>query len=161
MWEKVYICTFGDDNVSSVSETVSEVFNQVTVSRMMDTTFGLTYTSDKKGAELVPYEPIEDVTFLKRSFKRDLSWKGGWVAPLAKDSFLYIPYWFRNSRDPVGDMLRNSELMLGELSLHDQALWEEYYPEIADFFQFNDLELPYNTRASARDVMSTRSDVWF
>nr|APG76687.1 hypothetical protein 1 [Beihai picorna-like virus 78] len=162
MWDKVFINTFGDDNVCSVSETVSEVFNQVTVSKLMKDIFNLTYTSDKKGAELIPYEDIEKVTFLKRSFKRDGHMgSGGWVGPLARDSFLYIPYWYRNNRDPQGDLLRNIEHMLGELCLHEPDEWDKYYQPLFAWASYNDLTLPFSNREAARDWISTRTDVWY
>lgn len=161
MWDNVFICTFGDDNVNAVSDAVSEVFNQVTVAELMKRLFNLTYTSDKKGQELVPYAPIEEVTFLKRSFKRDDLSEGCWVAPLAFDSFLYIPYWFKNPRDLTGDIKRNMEQMFGELCLYDACEWEPRYATVEAWATEAGITMPFLTREAARDWIKTRTDVWY
>lgn len=161
MWENVFICTFGDDNVNAVSDSVSEVFNQVTVAEHMKRLFNLTYTSDKKGEELVPYAPIEEVTFLKRSFKRDDLSEGCWVAPLAFDSFLYIPYWFKNPRDLTGDIKRNMEQMFGELCLYDACEWDSRYATVEAWATEAGITMPFLTREAARDWIKTRTDVWY
>lgn len=161
MWDHVELVTYGDDNVNAVDDTVAEVFNQVTVAEAMRDLFHLTYTSDKKGEELVKYETINDVTFLKRSFKRDPEGSGGWVAPLDKNSFLYVPYWFRNPRDVEGDLKANIEQMLGELCLYDQATWDEYYAKLVEFAHEAELTLPCQTRESTREWVFARSDAWY
>jgi hypothetical protein len=163
MWSKAFIVTFGDDNVNSVNDSVAEVFNQVTVSQKMKELFNLDYTSDKKGEALVPYEALESVTFLKRTFRHDPDiGSGGWVAPLALSSFLYVPYWSRNKRDEKGDVLNNLQNSLGEMSLHPPEVWDEYYPKLASWAQEVDFGiLPFSHRSEARDWVSTRTDVWF
>lgn len=161
MWDNVFICTYGDDNVNAVSDAVSEVFNQVTVAKLMKDLFNLDYTSDKKGQELVPYAPIEEVTFLKRSFKRDDLCEGGWVAPLAIDSFLYIPYWFKNPRDVAGDLNRNMEQMFGELCLYDVEDWDLRYAQVEAWVIEAGMTMPFLTREAARDWIKSRTDVWY
>lgn len=161
MWEHVYICTYGDDNANAPDDTVADVFNQVTVSKLMEEMFGLTYTSDKKDAELVPYEEIDALTFLKRTFKRDPEASGGWAAPLDPQSFLYTPYWFKNPRDLHGDLTKNVEQMQGELCLHDPALWDEYQAKLLDFSCRENFALPFWTRDSAREWVLNRGDAWY
>jgi hypothetical protein len=161
MWTHVYMCTFGDDNISGVSDTVSEVFNQVTVAGAMKELFGLTYTSDKKGEELVPYESIDKVTFLKRTFKQDSDGSGGWVAPLDPNSFLYVPYWFKNPRDVAGDLYNNIEQMQGELCLHEPEMWDRYHALLQDFSAREGIALPFQTREAARQWVLSRSDAWY
>jgi hypothetical protein len=111
MWKRVCFVTFGDDNVNSVDDELKDEFNQVSVAKYMTELFDLTYTAGDKSGEFVPYKTLEEVTFLKRSFVSDDDEGGliasnvnlGWVAPLAKESFLFEPYWYKNSRDPTGD----------------------------------------------------------
>lgn len=163
MWEKAFIVTFGDDNVNSAHDSVAELFNQVTVSEKMKELFNLDYTSDKKGADLVAYGSIEEVTFLKRSFLRDHDiGSGGWVAPLALDSFLYVAYWSRNKRNEKGDVLNNLQNSLGEMSLHPPSVWDTYFPMLSEWAERVDFGLlPFTKRQEARDWVSTRTDVWF
>jgi hypothetical protein len=160
MWKHVFLQTFGDDNINSVADHLTEVFNQVTVAESMMELFGLTYTSDKKGEALKPFEGLEEVTFLKRRFKPDPEASGGWSAPLEPASFMYIPYWFKNPRDPAGDLGKNVELMLGELSLHSADMWRDHHPVLEAVLEEEGIQVPFQTREAARAWMMTRADVW-
>lgn len=161
--DNVYFCTFGDDNVVGPSESVIEVFHQVSVSAKMQELFGLKYTSDKKGQDLVPTESLEEITFLKRSFKRDAMASGGISCPLDKESFMYVPYWYRSKTSCANDMLTNIKNLLGELSQHDESDWDEctstLFPWMASYDMFD--ELPFTTRDGAREWISDNADIWF
>lgn len=161
MWERVYIGTFGDDNITNVSDEVSEVFNQVTVARDMKKLFGLVYTAGSKTGELVPYTTLSSCTFLKRAFVRDSQGSGGWIAPLDPNSFLFSSYYYKNTRDPQSDMAHNLEEMLGELSLHSTEMWQQYH-----YIAFQILEkmgrVPrFISREGYRAMMRQRTDAWF
>ena len=169
-WQHAFTNTFGDDNLTAVDDTVCDAFNQVTVAEDMKELFDLTYTSGKKDAELVPFTDITDVTFLKRTFRRDndpaggLVWNTpnqGWVAPLAPESWLYEGYWYKNGRDPVGDVSRRIEHTLCEASMHNQEVWENVYPKLEDFCHRHGIDMPLTSRAAVRDHMKKRFDVWF
>lgn len=171
MWKHAYIVTFGDDNLTAVDDLICEIFNQVTVAKCMRDHFGLTYTPGNKSGVLVPYTHLEDVTFLKRSFRVDDSIINrllttcpeplGWVGPLDISSFLYIPYWYKNSRTPTEEIITRIEQMLCELSLHTEATWDKYYPTIATWCTENNVPLSYTSRAVTRTFVAQRMDVWF
>jgi hypothetical protein len=161
MWDRVYICTFGDDNTVNVSDTVSEVFNQETVAVKMWELFRMTYTSDKKDAELRPWTTIDDITFLKRTMVRADDADGGWVAPLAKESFMYTPYWYRSNKDPRGDMATNIKGMLEELSLHGRAAWDEHFDAVCGFCLDAGVPQEYQSYEQARQVVLSRNDAWY
>lgn len=170
MWKHVYIITFGDDNLVSVSDAVAEVFNQVTVAKFMKELFNLTYTSGRKDAELEPYTTIDKVTFLKRTFVIDDDKQGklidnvpnvGWVAPLALDSFLFEPYWYKNQRDMQGDLEQRIAHCLCELCLHPPEVWDEYFPKLQRWCDENGIELPFSNRFATRVHVKTRLELWF
>lgn len=171
MWKHAYIVTFGDDNISSVDDTVCDAFNQVTVEAAMRELFGLTYTPGNKSGVLVPYTTIENVTFLKRSFRVDDSIGNrllktcaqplGWVGPLDFSSFLYVPYWYKNSRTATAEMVTRIEQMLCELSLHTQDDWDSYHPKIMKWCSDNGVPLQYTSREQTRAFVAQRMDVWF
>jgi hypothetical protein len=161
MWDRVYIATFGDDNITNVSDSVSEVFNQVTVARDMQELFGLTYTSGSKDGLLRPYTILEECTFLKRRFVRNDLGSGGWIAPLEPSSFLYISYYYRNNRDMVGEVKNNLENTLGELALHDENMWNEYFPLVRQVMSDMGRVPDFESRSAYRDMMSARLDAWF
>lgn len=160
MWDRVYLCTYGDDNVAGVSDSVSEVFNQVTVAEMMKRKFNMVYTSDKKDAALLPYETIDDITFLKRGFVR-AECEGGWSAPLAMDSILYRTYFYKNERTFARDLSQNFNDVLMELSLHPEQCWNDKFVAVVDYCSRNGIELDITSRAQARELCFARNDVWF
>jgi len=67
--DNVHLMTYGDDNVLGVSRTASW-FNHTEIQRVL-ADHGVTYTMADKEAESVPYIPIRDVSFLKRSWRYD------------------------------------------------------------------------------------------
>jgi hypothetical protein len=160
MWDHVFICTFGDDNVVGADDDTIEVFNQVSVARMMKEKFNLTYTSDKKDAELKPYETINDITFLKRGFVESIV-DGGWIAPLAMDSILYRTYFYKSDRTALGDQAVNFKEALLELSLHPRSEWDARYHAAANYCRDVGIELPFNSYDQAREICLARTDVWF
>lgn len=170
MWKHVFINTFGDDNVSGVDDEVCEMFNQVTVAKAMGDLFGLTYTAGAKDGELVPYTDIYHVTFLKRRFVHDDIGEEaviggapylGWVGPLAKESFLYTPYFYRNNKSPLVDVQQNCEILQGELSLHSKEDWDVYNTKLVSWADRHGIKLKFSSRAAARAYIKTRFDVWF
>lgn len=161
MWDYAFINTFGDDNITNVSDKVAEVFNQVTVARDMDELFGLTYTAGSKTGELVPYTDLGSCTFLKRSFVRDVAGSGGWIAPIDIASHLYSCYYYKNKRDPNADMAHNLEEMLGELSLHGVQVWEQHSGVAFEILNHMGRVPRYMTREGYRSMMSQRLDAWF
>jgi hypothetical protein len=131
--------------------------------------FELDYTPGNKGDVLVPYTDIFNVTFLKRSFARDettnqLVLKSpflGWVAPLDLNSFLYEGYWYKNLRDPLGDLERRLNHMLCEAALHTPEIWEKYGATTIRWAQEKGVKFEYYTREECRHFVKTRFDVWF
>lgn len=169
MWDHCCVVTFGDDNITSVSEQRRDVFNQVSVASEMKTLFNLDYTAGNKSGTLVPYTDIHNVTFLKRSFAEDEPSNSliantpfvGWVAPLDPNSFLYEGYWYKNARAPMEDLKDRLNHTLGELALHPSHMWDEYAPKICSWADKNNISLDSRDRVSCRHNIKTRFDVWF
>lgn len=170
MWDNAYLCTFGDDNVNSVSDEKRDEFNQVTVAHWMKELFGLAYTAGHKDAQLVPYTSLDKVTFLKRSFLVDDDDAGGlivntpnngWVAPLALESFLYEGYWYKNSRDVSLDLVTRIEHSVLEMALHEQHVWDKYFPRLEEWCSRSGVCIGLKNRSAARNEVKTRFDVWF
>jgi len=67
--ELVRIVTYGDDNLLSISPKVIEWFNMHTLVKCMSS-FGMTYTTAQKTTEYEKFRSIDDVSFLKRYFRR-------------------------------------------------------------------------------------------
>ncbi len=63
------VLTYGDDNVYNVSSEVEE-FNHTSIAKML-ATIGVEYTMADKESESVPFIHIDDVSFLKRKWRKE------------------------------------------------------------------------------------------
>lgn len=161
MWDHVTLITYGDDNVNSVDDATCDKFNQFTVEADMKELFDLVYTSDTKDAVTDPYTTIDNVTFLKRSFKRDLFFEGGWICPLDRGSFMYTPYYTKSKSNPIGQLQSDFDVMLGELSLYgDSDEWNKVYERVVSYTG-GQIDLVHNSYQATREVMRSRTDVWY
>lgn len=79
----VALLTYGDDNAAGVSACVPW-FNHTAVSKVLGD-IGIVYTMADKEAESVPYIHINEVSFLKRTWRWDED-VGAYVAPIEEDS---------------------------------------------------------------------------
>jgi len=135
-----FICVLGDDNI--MSSSVSQ-FNQNFITSTMPV-FGQDYTDELKSTERMPdWRNIEEVTFLKRSFRWEPLFSR-MVAPLCKDTLFEILYWHKSQLPEEKQAAANLELVLREYSLHDPSEWNltrnmvdhvfkayGYYPEFS------------------------------
>jgi hypothetical protein len=62
--------TYGDDVICTAEDSVLSYFNRVTVATALSR-LGMKVTAASKGAELVPFEVLEELSFLKSKFKVD------------------------------------------------------------------------------------------
>lgn len=81
--DNVILMTYGDDNFMNVKEGC-DWFNHTAIQNFL-ASIGIKYTMADKEAESVPYIHIDDVSFLKRTFRYD-SDLDCYVAPLEHDS---------------------------------------------------------------------------
>jgi len=125
----VRMVNYGDDNLFSVSDNYITTFNQITITQTL-ASMGLTYTDEGKSGELIAHRSLDEVSFLKRGFRR-LS-GGLYRAPLALNTITEMCQWLRSSADPIGDCKSNVEQALFELSLHDQQVWTKWNTRIVD-----------------------------
>ena len=84
-FDDVNIMTLGDDHIMTVSNVCSN-FNHSNIQKIM-LDLGVDYTMAEKDAQTVPFIPLEQAPFLKRtfSFSQEL---GCYVAPLDKNSIV-------------------------------------------------------------------------
>lgn len=162
-WSCVFSATYGDDNVSNVSDVVADVFNQAAVSDIFWEEFGLVYTSADKTGVLGTVRPLHEMSFLKRGFRLE---GDRWLCPLELDSFLYTAYWCKNrrlEREIIVDVLENA---LEELSLHEETCWEQYSRAlIEELASRSTLSMPLPRvvpdRQSYQKLVLSRVDNWY
>lgn len=121
---------YGDDHVIGVSEKYTPTFNGVTFQEEC-TKLGIKYTSDTKSSEIAMRRTIDDVTFLKRSFRFDIR-LNRYVAPLALSTILETPYWTREGPGYFTTPVQAVDNALYELSLHDYDTFSLYAPKILE-----------------------------
>lgn len=67
MRRNIKFVTFGDDILMCISNEVSEIFNNITLQNFFSK-LNIKYTNSTKTSDMVPWQPLSEVTFLKREF---------------------------------------------------------------------------------------------
>lgn len=128
--EKVYLIAYGDDNAFSCTKDIREAFNELTLPKLF-AEVGMKYTTELKETAIVPFRPINSVSFLKRSFILDRS-LNRYIAPIEMESILYCLNWTKRTSDAeqiTVDMLCNA---VRELTLHGKEVFDQFVPQLID-----------------------------
>lgn len=129
----VRLVAYGDDNVLSIKRHILPWFNMNTVIEQMKA-YGLTYTPADKSTNVVPFKGIEEVSFLKRYFRRVPSTCGVtpvYMCPADLESRLEMLNWTKNTKSSsdveealvIGDVIK-------ELAMHGSKVYGEWVPKI-------------------------------
>lgn len=120
--EKVTLVTYGDDNVMDVDRDLP-LFNHTSISEAL-ATVGLKYTMADKTAKSIPYIPLSEVTFLKRSFILDVG-TGCYFAPLEEASLFKMLHCNLSSvaLTPLEQAAQNLETFCEEAFWHGETYY--------------------------------------
>ncbi len=142
-WEFCSVATYGDDNVVSVNKEFLDVYNLQTVSLWLSQ-YGIGYVDDQKRPiqESEPYVPIENVTFLKRSFVPKY---GIWCAPLNKVSIEEQCNWIKECDDPIDALNTNVKNALFEARIHGKEYYDEFRARLETAYAEVFVEFPLCT----------------
>jgi hypothetical protein len=163
-WSYVLPLVYGDDGIAAVSPAVIEIYNQMTLEKVVGL-YGMVYTPENKtGVSTSISRPLSDVSFLKRGFRLC---DGRWLAPLELESIILRPYWISvkgNRDDEQIQILRAIvEGILEELSLHDDETFMYWKKKICPPCEFlltwNSL-LPTNSAYHYRERVSDMEYNW-
>lgn len=120
----VAMIAYGDDNVLNIADAVINLFNQETITAMMKT-IGHEYTDETKSGHAIKYRSLDDVHFLKRSFRFEKELMRH-VAPLRKDVIYEMLNWTRNNTvDPDTILMDNIDIAFREIILHGEPAYDE------------------------------------
>lgn len=129
--ENISLATYGDDNAMSVKHHCKWFTHTVCQSEFEKLDIG--YTMADKGAQSVPYIPIEMISFLKRNFIKHETLNKV-VAPIEEDSILKKFFWIKKpTESPLsfaeqfGAYTDNS---FREAYLHGKAYYESFTEKI-------------------------------
>lgn len=123
--ENVSLVSYGDDNLLGVSDR-TDWFNQVAITDGYKL-LNMVYTMESKTGEVIPFRTINEVSFLKRSFRRDEDLT--WVAPLDLLVILEMGQWVHGDIDQRALCMSNVREALKELTLHGREVYEENAPK--------------------------------
>jgi hypothetical protein len=124
----VKLVAYGDDNVGNVSLTVSDFFNQETITRAYHE-IGMTYTDEAKTGNIVKFRKLHEISFLKRKFVKN---NEGYGAPLDLATVLEMSNWIRGDLDQCESTLDNVSASIQELSLHPLEIFDHYRPLLVE-----------------------------
>lgn len=132
--KKVFVIFYGDDNSFTVSREYRDVFNEITLQPLMDE-IGLVYTTELKETATVAFRKIQDIEFLKRSF-RWCAAENKFIAPLRLDVVLEIPCW-TTKNNGINTTADNVVTTMRELALHPQDVYNKWMPRLRESFEKN------------------------
>lgn len=123
----VRLAVYGDDNAMGVDPRIPK-FNHTTIQAVF-ASWGIKYTMADKGADSVPYQTLEEVSFLKRSFRYHPQ-LDAIVAPIEEESLSKKMYWWTKSKNtPLSfpeQFQANFESQSREAYLHGEDYYEEF-----------------------------------
>lgn len=115
---KVCLKVGGDDSIQSVSHDYREVYNGLTIP-IFAKEIGITFTTESKGESVDAFKNIQEVEFLKRTFRK-CNKTGKIVAPLRYEVIKDIPLWTQTYDNDDKIIVDNVRTSMEELSLwHD------------------------------------------
>jgi len=138
----VYLIVLGDDNIFAVSPEKLEVFNMLTIESNM-AKIGMTYTSDDKKSKISGMKTIEEITFLKRSF-RYCPILHIYVAPLSLNSITEMLNWVGGA-NPNQIVEDNVDVAFRELSFHTPETYSIFTGKIIKACEIEGIRLPITT----------------
>lgn len=120
----VRLATYGDDNLMGVDSSIP-AYNHTNIQEVFSR-WGIKYTMADKDADSIPYQTIEEVSFLKRSFS--LHPELGIVAPIEKESITKCFYWWTRPKNTPLNFQEQFESMVNAQQ-REAALWGKAYYE--------------------------------
>lgn len=111
---------YGDDDLWAIDSEESTWLNQASLTEGFKS-LGMVYTDEQKTGEVRSMRRLEEVEFLKRSFRfEDLIAR--WVAPLRPSVILEMPQWIHQSSDPIRQTVETLETAWREACLHEEQM---------------------------------------
>lgn len=128
--ENVAMASYGDDNIVNISDEVAPTFNQVVAAEGYKR-IGMTYTDADKESELRPYKTIDEISFLKRYWRKD-EYLGFYGAPSTLSSRLDILNWTRTdtNTDPHINEEQTVASVVRELAILGKDVFDFWTPLI-------------------------------
>lgn len=128
--EFVAVIAYGDDFVANVSDEIVDFYNPVGIATCLSE-IGVKMTSASKGDVSADLITLKEASFLKRGFNYQ-ECSRSFLAPLALDTILEMPYWVKRGPNLEQLMIDNFNQALRELSLHSVDVFDSYQPQMIE-----------------------------
>lgn len=106
MRDNVKIVTYGDDVCMNVSDEFIDSFNTETLSAFFSR-YNIIFTDIDKTDNIIKFRTLDNVTFLKRSFKIHPVLKHVFLSPIDEQSIRKCVSWISRKGDPKSNTLEN------------------------------------------------------
>lgn len=126
-----FVCN-GDDSLVSIRKEDVDLITEEKFSEVLSR-YGFVYTSDSKDGTFAKGRILEEVTYLKRTFRFEPT-KRFYVAPLLLPRLLEFPNWTKKN-DGMEILRTNLEKFLVELSAHGKSIFSQYAPTIIQAYK--------------------------
>jgi len=127
---------YGDDNVKAVHHSIMEWYNMQNLTWAY-AQLGLKYTDEEKRSDVTEFRSLEDVSFLKRTFRWDET-QQRYCAPLSLDTVLEMAQWVRGKTNHHELCKDTMEMAAYELSHHPKSVFDEYMPKFREAAKYLD-----------------------
>nr|ULF99817.1 MAG: putative replicase polyprotein [Dicistroviridae sp.] len=124
----VSMVSYGDDNVLNISDAVIKYYNQTNISNVM-ADMKHEYTDEAKTGTIVDFRKLDEVFFLKRSFRFCPELQRH-VAPLKEEVIYEMLNWSRNTIDPDEILMSNIETAFREIVYHGREKYDKLRKDI-------------------------------
>jgi len=125
--EYVRLAVYGDDNALGVDSRIPK-FNHTSIQAVF-AGWGIKYTMAEKEADSVPYQTIDEISFLKRNFRYHEK-LDAIVAPIEEESLSKkMYYWTKSKNTPLDfteQFAANFESQAREAYLHGEEFYNEF-----------------------------------
>lgn len=142
--QHVTMISYGDDNVINVSPVISPWFHQGTITRAL-AELGMTYTDESKSGRELTTRTIDEVSFIKRSFRYDYQFNRQF-APLPLNHIMSILNYTSKSRttDQLDLEFQQVQSVYTELAQHGEGIFNDKVSKIEEAYFSTARRLPIN-----------------
>lgn len=104
--ENVNIVVYGDDVCINISDKYCDIYNTSSLNLFFKD-YDIVFTDVDKSDNIIPYKTLDEVTFLKRGFKRHPHHKFYFLAPIEVRSIYKCTNWITRKGDATSNTLEN------------------------------------------------------
>jgi len=122
----LWLITYGDDNIASISDEIAEEFNVKTLHEFF-AKYDMVYTDVFKNVsdDMIPYCDISETSFLKSGWKEHPLKSGYYLPTLEMDSIEGQLNWISENGDAMRNTIANCENALRQVFGHGEKVYND------------------------------------